>query len=62
MTKYYPEIVLIGKNFSPINLLIGTLQNGATFFSSDIQEICKMFTEFSITFYKYDEDTEYMEE
>ena len=134
MTKYYPEIVLIGKNFSPqkimqmypvnlemanekddyngrinrkmsfgyailrprnnditsksiksliddfkmiiggndmasigveeaqFNLLIGTLQNGATFFSSDIQEICKMFTEFSITFYEYDQDPEYMEE
>ena len=130
MTKYYPEIILIGKNFSPkkimqmypvnlemtnekgdynsrlnrkmsfgyailrsrnnditsksiknliddfkmiigndmasigveeaqFNLLIGTLQNGVTFFSRDIQEICNIFTEFSITFYEYDEDSEY---
>ena len=126
MTKYYPEIILIGKNFSPkkimqmypvnlemtnekgdyngrldrkmsfgyailrpcnnditsksiknliddfkmiigndmasiggeeaqFKLLIGTLQNGVTFFSRDIQEICNIFAEFSITFYGYDE-------
>lgn len=130
MTKYYPEIILIGKNFSPkkimqmypvnlemtnekgdynsrlnrkmsfgyailrprnnditsksiknliddfkmiigndmasigveeaqFNLLIGTLQNGVTFFSRDIQEICNIFAELSITFYEYDEDSEY---
>ena len=130
MTKYYPEIILIGKNFSPkkimqmypvnlemtnekgdynsrlnrkmsfgyailrprnnditsksiknliddfkmiigndmasigveeaqFNLLIGTLQNGVTFFSRDIQQICNIFAEFSITFYEYDEDSEY---
>ena len=46
-----------GGEEAPFKLLIGTLQNGVTFFSRDIQEICNIFAEFSITFYEYDEDS-----
>lgn len=53
------DMASIGVEEAQFNLLIGTLQNGVTFFSRDIQEICNIFTEFSITFYEYDEDSEY---
>ena len=51
------DMASIGGEEAPFKLLIGTLQNGVTFFSRDIQEICNIFAEFSITFYEYDEDS-----
>lgn len=53
------DMASIGVEEAQFNLLIGTLQKGVTFFSRDIQQICNIFAEFSITFYEYDEDSEY---
>ena len=51
------DMASIGVEEAQFNLLIGTLQKGVTFFSRDIQQICNIFAEFSITFYEYDEDS-----